>query len=117
MVQEISRQSGFTDGERSEITIAVDEALCNVIKHSYKGNPQGLITLTCICDDRGLEIVLRDQGEAFDPQCVEIGPPDEMRPGGRGMFLMRSTMDEVEFQRAGNTNLLKLRKHVKTAVR
>jgi anti-sigma regulatory factor (Ser/Thr protein kinase) len=36
-----------------------------------------------------------------------------MRPGHRGVFLMRSTMDEVKFERNGDTNLVRLLKHVK----
>lgn len=61
MIQEICRQCGFSEMERSEITLAVDEALSNVIKHSYKGSPHGVVWLSCVDHDGCLEIVLRDQ--------------------------------------------------------
>lgn len=113
MVQEVSRQAGFNDGERCDITIAVDEALSNVMKHAYNGDPNGPVSLICITDDGRLEIMLRDQGRAIDPKHFEPPPPDELRVGGRGIFLMRSTMDEVQFERNEDKNLVRLRKYVK----
>ena len=112
MLQEVSRQAGFNEPERSDIILAVDEALSNVIRHSYKGDPQGVVSLTCAADNGCLEIVLRDKGEAVDPKHLEPPPPDEIRLGGRGIFLIRSTMDEVTFERDGDTNLLRLRKYI-----
>lgn len=117
MMQEISRQSGFSEKERSEITLAVDEALSNVIRHSYKGSPHGVVWLSCAADFGSLEIVLQDQGEAIDPKHLEPLPPDEIRLGGRGIFLMREIMDEVRFEREGDRNLVRLRKHAKAQVR
>lgn len=117
VIQEVSRQAGFNEGDRCDITIAVDEALGNVIKHSYKGDPNGPVCLSCIADDGRLEIVLCDQGEAIDPKHLEPPPPDELRVGGRGIFLMRSTMDEVAFERDGEKNVVRLRKCVKTPAR
>ena len=117
MMQEIGRQAGFSEMERSEITLAVDEALSNVMKHSYKGSPEGVVWLSCAADDGCLEIELRDQGEAIDPKHLEQPPPDEIRVGGRGIFLMRSIMDEVRFERKGETNLVRLRKYAKAQAR
>ena len=117
MIQEICRQCGFSELERSEITLAVDEALSNVIKHSYKGSPHGEVWLSCVDHDGCLEIVLRDQGEAIDPKCLEPPPPDEIRIGGRGIFLMREIMDEVRFEREGKHNLVRLRKYCKAQAR
>ncbi|MBI3695546.1 MAG: ATP-binding protein [Acidobacteria bacterium] len=113
MMQEVSREVGFTERERCDIMIAVDEALANVMKHAYKGDPNGPVSLSCIAEDGRLEIVLCDQGEACDPKNLEPPPPEEMRVGGRGIFLMRSTMDEVSFERNGNHNYVRLRKRVK----
>ena len=117
MIQEVSRQAGFNETERSEITLAVDEALSNVMKHSYKGNPDGQVWLSCAADNGCLEVVLRDQGEAVDPAHLEPPPPDEIRIGGRGVFLIRSIMDEVTFEREGETNVVRLRRSVRAPER
>jgi len=113
MMQEISRQAGFTETERHGIVLAVDEALSNIMKHAYRGDPNGDICLMCQLHDASLEIELHDHGETPDPKRLEPPPPDDMRPGHRGVFLMRSTMDEVKFERNGDTNLVRLLKHVK----
>jgi serine/threonine-protein kinase RsbW len=114
MMQEISRQAGFSEMERNEISLAVDETLSNVIKHAYRGNPEGPVWLSCASENGYLEVVVRDQGQAPDPKRLEPPPPDEIRLGGRGVFLIRSIMDEVEFEREGETNTVRLRKYVKT---
>lgn len=113
MMQELSRQAGFSEHERHGIVLAVDEALSNIMKHAYKGDPNGPVSLACSAHDGRLEIELRDQGETPDPKRLEPPPPDEMRVGHRGIFLMRCTMDEVKFERNGDTNLVRLLKHVK----
>lgn len=113
MMQELSRQAGFSEHERHGIVLAVDEALSNIMKHAYKGDPNGPVSLACSAHDGRLEIELRDQGETPDPKRLEPPPPDEIRPGHRGIFLMRCTMDEVKFERNGDTNLVRLLKHVK----
>jgi len=117
IMQEIARQAGFPDGERGEITLAVDEALANVIKHAYRGDPNGTVLLSCEAEEGRLEIELRDRGLAFDPGRLVEKAPDELRVGGRGLFLMRATMDEVHFERNGDTNLVRLRKSVKAPTR
>ena len=73
--------------------------------------------MSCAADFGSLEIVLQDQGEAIDPKHLEPPPPDEIRVGGRGIFLMREIMDEVRFEREGDRNLVRLRKHAKAQVR
>ena len=113
MMHEVSSQVGFSERERHEVTLAVDEALSNVMKHAYKGDPNGLVSISCVTEDGRLEVVLCDHGEACDPKRLEPPPPDEMRVGHRGVFLMRSAMDEVEFERTGDMNLVRLRKCVK----
>ena len=117
MMEEVSRLAGFSDGERCDVVIAVDEALSNVMKHSYKGDPNGQVSLSCVADNGCLEIVLRDQGAALDAKCLDPPPPDEIRVGGRGIYLMRSTMDAVEFERQGDMNVVRLRKYVKARAR
>lgn len=117
MMEEVSRLAGFSGGERCDVIIAVDEALSNVIKHSCKGDPDSQVSVSCVLDNGCLEIILSDRGEAFDPTKIEPPPPDEVRPGGRGIYLMRSTMDEISFERNGDINRVRLRKYVKAPVR
>src|SRR5580692_6263329 len=57
---------GWDECECRAITLAVDEALTNVIRHAYGSRPDGLIELECRESADGLEITLLDNGEAPD---------------------------------------------------
>jgi len=113
MMEQICCEAGFAEEDRVDITIAVDEALSNVVRHSYNGNPDGEIKLRWTADGGCLEILMSDHGQPVDPKRVKPQPPDEFRLAGRGALLIHATMDEVEYRRADGTNSLRLRKYLK----
>ena len=80
--------AGFDTDSQYWIGLAVREAVTNAILH---GNQQDLkkkvVLVFRICEDR-LEIIVRDQGKGIDL----------LRPGGRGIFFVRSFMDNVDFR-------------------
>ena len=85
------------------ITLAVDEAVANIMEHAYCEVPDGEkeIELELQVDGERITVILRDQGRTFLPDQVEM--PDlkqHVRAGrkhGLGMYLMRSIMDEVSY--------------------
>jgi serine/threonine-protein kinase RsbW len=101
-VSEAAEEAGFDDKEVYAVELAVDEACANIIEHAYGGEGKGEII--CICNDvnNGLEIILKDEGEQFDPSGVS--PPDfsieieKLKPRGAGLFLIRHMMDDVDFK-------------------
>jgi anti-sigma regulatory factor (Ser/Thr protein kinase) len=114
VVQEFVAEMGCDPKERHDIALAVGEAVSNVIKHSYKGNPDNKLTLVCRDHDDSFEVEIRDRGEAYDPHAKPMRPPEEIRVGGRGVYLMRALMDEVEYHRAGDVNCVRMKKLLKT---
>ncbi len=100
-VNERAISFGFGDKEVSEITLAVDEACTNVIKHAYKGNPETKFEVRILASGIEFEIVVRDWGASFRPE--EVPVPDvrdrmkKHKAGGLGIFLMRKLMDSVEY--------------------
>jgi serine/threonine-protein kinase RsbW len=99
------------------VTLAVGEAAANVMKHSYRGDHTRELSLACRNVGDGIEIEIRDEGEPFDPDERPVPPPDELRAGGRGLYLMRAMMDSVEYRRDGATNFVRLRKMLKAPVK
>jgi serine/threonine-protein kinase RsbW len=101
-VSEAAEEAGFNDKEIYAVELAVDEACANIIEHAYGGEGKGEII--CICNDvnDGLEIILKDEGERFDPSGVSV--PDfsieieKLKPRGAGLFLIRHMMDDVDFK-------------------
>ncbi len=97
VVTETADLAGFSDRERYKICLAVDEACSNIIRHSYKARTDGEIILTCRIEPGILRISIRDFGEKFDPRLIEPHDPQDVKPGGLGVHMIREIMDEVEY--------------------
>ena len=96
-ISEISKICGFSNEESNAVTIAVDEAASNIIKHTYNGAKNELIVVNFrILEDR-LEVIFRDFGEKVDPKTIKSRDLNEIRPGGLGVHLIKSTMDVVNY--------------------
>jgi serine/threonine-protein kinase RsbW len=86
---------------RHWILMALREALANAIKH---GNRQDLtkhvhLEMDVVADT--LVIAIRDEGIGFDPEAVgdPLAPENRLKTSGRGIFYMRTFMDDVRFER------------------
>ena len=114
VVDEFAHHAGFDTKDRHALLVAVSEAVSNVMKHSYHGDAEQKLSLRCEIVDGEIEICIKDQGEAFDPKAKEMLPPEEVRPGGRGVYLMKEIMDEVEYLRDGDTNCVRMKKYARS---
>jgi serine/threonine-protein kinase RsbW len=99
----------------TEINVAAEEAITNILLHGYEEEP-GLIWLTIKKDSTDLHIHIRDQGPAFDPTGFpqpNVQMPLESRPyGGMGIHMMRSFADKMVYQKtADGMNELIITKH------
>lgn len=108
-VEEVGESIGIPERELYELELAVDEACTNVIEHGYRG-VGGKIEIEIQSLNGGVQVVVRDWGEPFDPDSIpvpDVSAPLEERPvGGVGLFLMRSVMSQVQFAfdpQGGNT--------------
>ena len=108
---------GWTDEQTGEVILAVDEALCNVIRHGYdsQGAHKILLTARNIQEPQhgqGLEIRIRDFGKQIDPAKIRGRDLDKIRPGGLGVHIIRAMMSSAEYSRAaGGGMLLVMRKY------
>ena len=104
-VRRIAAASGLSESQTDDVEMAVDEAVSNVIEHSYAGHPKGKIAITCIVSSEELVVEIRDQGKPFDPGSIRDplvqGPISERSVGGLGVFFTRKLMDWVEFESLG----------------
>src|SRR5438093_5267379 len=91
---------GWDESECRAITLAIDEALANVIRHAYHNRADGLIELECRESADGLEITVLDNGEGPDRSKIcarEIGCD---QPGGLGTDIIKNVMDKVSYEEA-----------------
>ena len=84
----------------SEILLAVGEAAANATKHGRNPEGRSEMRVYCALEGPSVSITIADDGPGFDPARIESAVlPDRFASGGRGLFLMRSLMDEVEVER------------------
>jgi anti-sigma regulatory factor (Ser/Thr protein kinase) len=101
MVIKYARRARLDEQEAYQCKLAVDEACSNIIRHAYGGDPTGEFAVAIRIDSGVCEIQFTDYGEPYDPQ--DIPPPaigntiEDARPGGLGLYLIRSVMDEVRY--------------------
>jgi anti-sigma regulatory factor (Ser/Thr protein kinase) len=94
-VAHVSHMCMLSEEECNAVTIAVDEAVANIIKHTYKGETDKPIVVNLRLDSTKLQIILRDFGNKIDPKKIKSRDLNDIRPGGLGVHLIKSTMDEV----------------------
>ncbi len=90
---------GFPDADVARIALAVDEAIANVIHHGYGGpcdEPIDIVIKQITLDGRpAIQIVIRDFGKQVEPAMICGRPLERVRPGGLGVHIIRSVMDQV----------------------
>ena len=83
----------------TEILLAVGEAAANANRHGRRPEGGGEIRVYCALEGPSVTITIADDGGGFDPQAIDSSAmPDKFASGGRGLFLMRELMDEVEYE-------------------
>jgi len=111
-VMDAIKDSPFDDRQRYAIDLAIDEACANVIDHAYGGNDLGEIRIFLDLNERGVRIIIQDDGEPFEPDCVaepDLTSPLETRcERGLGVYLIREIMDEAvyDFSKPGVNQLM-----------
>jgi len=115
-IRDAAKQCGFDTKTIGKITLAVDEACTNVIKHAYKYSPKGDISIKVKFADSKLSITIKDIGLHFDPTLVPEPNIKEYykqkRIGGLGVFLMKKLMDEVTYTINKSSNQVVLVKYL-----
>lgn len=99
------------------LNLVLEEAVSNIIFYAYEGeNREEEIELSLSYEQPDLMVKLSDGGCPFDPtarQDPDISLAAEERPvGGLGIFLIKKLMDEVNYQRVGDKNVLILKKKI-----
>lgn len=101
---------GLKDEAAWPLQVALDEILSNIVRHSRPGLMAGAIDITIESRGDEVEVIVTDDGPAFDPLQLpepDVSAPLEGRhPGGLGVHLVRKLMDRVEYVRTEERNRL-----------
>ena len=101
----IARMTGLDDDSIHWVSVAVRESVINAIKHGNCNDVRKRVHIefTSLRDGggTGIAVRVRDEGCGFDPSTLAdpLAPENLLKANGRGIFLMRSFMDEMTFRR------------------
>jgi len=102
MIAHLARRLGFDEITAGQVSLAIDEALCNVINHGYERRTDGRIWLSVWAtedDPAEIAVVIEDRAKTVDPSQIQGRDLDDVRPGGLGVYIMREVMDVVQYER------------------
>ena len=98
-VAEFLSRSGITEDAAFGIDMAVREAVTNAVLHGNQQDENKTVDVTLKSSPDAVEISVHDQGVGFNPETVPDPTAEEniLKASGRGIFFMRSFMDEVNW--------------------
>ena len=98
------------------ISVASDEWIANICEYAYENEPgEFKVVISPTEDPKGVRLVFFDQGTPFDPMTredpdVNLGI-DERQIGGLGIFMIKKTMDKVDYEYRDGSNILAMEKY------
>ncbi len=106
---------GVAEDVTFKLTLALEEAVINVISHAFAGvPPPHSITVRLAIAARSVTADIIDNGRPFDPTSAPDPdlslPLERRRPGGLGIHLMRGMVDRLHYRRSDGSNILRLKK-------
>lgn len=111
--ERVAERAGFDESERHRIAMAVREITVNAVMHgnAYDRGKKVIIEFSVSRED--LVVSIRDQGTGFDTTGLAdpLAPENLLRQSGRGIFLARAFMDQVDLQTSSSGTSVRLIKH------
>lgn len=104
--EHVGRQVGLDEEALHWVTMAIRESVINAVKHGNHSDRAKSVFVEFVANTQmrppELIVRVRDEGSGFDPANIAdpLSPENMLKSGGRGVFLIRSFMDEVVLQKA-----------------
>ena len=117
-VEALARRYSIPSDTEFAIQLCLEEALSNVMRHGYQGQPNQSITIDCApsgVENEGVEelvFTVEDHAPPFDPFAAAPAPApasiQDLQPGGQGIGLMRKFATRIDYQQLPDGNRLTL---------
>jgi serine/threonine-protein kinase RsbW len=111
--QKFANEAGFDEDTVSNIAMVAREAAVNAVLHGNKYDPAKQVNASFEITAEALIIKIADQGAGVNPDTIPdpLAPENILRSSGRGVFLMKAFMDEVDFRQLDPGTEITLIKH------
>jgi anti-sigma regulatory factor (Ser/Thr protein kinase) len=115
-LQQFCREQQVPEKATHALMLGVEELASNIVNHAYECDATQSFRLTMQYLGDRFTVELRDHGPAFDPLQAAAPDleedPDERGIGGLGVHLARHFIEELNYARTGDENVLRLIKHL-----
>jgi serine/threonine-protein kinase RsbW len=100
-IVKVAEECGFNSSDVDDICIAATEIINNAIHHGNKDDKSKNVLLMIQVSDDIFRLVVRDEGDGFDPAEIKdpLSPENLLSEGGRGVYLAHNLMDRVEYNK------------------
>jgi serine/threonine-protein kinase RsbW len=107
VIEAVNELMAFKEDEATAVSISVIEAGTNAIQHGCSNESRLRVELRFVVEDAQLTIEVEDPGGGFDPDRLPdpTSPDNILKERGRGIFIIRQMMDEVDFDFSTGTRL------------
>jgi len=112
--ERITQKAGLSNSAKDDVAIAVTEAVNNAIIHGNKCNKDKKVYIDFTTNDSEVVVSVRDEGSGFDLTALNnpTTPENIMKESGRGIFILTSIMDSVQFSFTPSTVITMIKKIV-----
>jgi len=113
VTESVCQRLHFDDDTASQVSMSVIEAGTNAIQHGHGKDASKPLDVEFRLLPEALEVIVQDEGPGFDVAGVngDITSPEHIFDArGRGIFIMRSCMDQVDFEFTGSGTRVRLLK-------
>ncbi|HEY3307413.1 MAG TPA: ATP-binding protein [Desulfuromonadaceae bacterium] len=115
MARELDRFQGDREALAHHLNIVLTEAMVNAIVHANAADPEKELHIRISISDSEIAIRVYDYGQGFDLNSIPCQPDfetDQLKDKGRGIFIIRSLMDSVEYIKLNGQNVLEMKKSI-----
>ena len=113
-IESLAEQCNAVPSDAMKLQLACEEIFSNIVFYAFDGQSGPPIIVDLECNQGTATVCFRDQGKEFNPLAHEAPDVeqslDEREIGGLGIFLVRKTMDSVDYERSGSENVLTITK-------
>ncbi len=97
--EKIAKLAGLSEDEQESLSIAITEVVANAIIHGNKKDIKKQVNLEFRISKSKLFISIEDEGRGFDPHGIAdpLAPENLYKDSGRGVFIVRTLMDDVQY--------------------
>ena len=98
--EKIAKKLGFDENERDSLAIAITEVVANAINHGNKRAKDKNVHVKFVTTTKSFIIQVRDEGEGFNPDELAdpLKPENLLKESGRGIFIVKTLIDDVQYK-------------------